>query len=93
VPLLYRRSTALLAENYFYREMGKLKITPIIAGKGQKLHRNYVENPMCYGTGRKRQIAAVNGRKLQSRDLQIVYNPKRRCRSSSLLSLALDPHS
>ena len=40
--------------------------------------------------GRLRQIAAVKGRQLQSRDLQIVYNFKRRCRSSPLLSLALN---
>ena len=42
--------------------------------------------------GRMRQIAAVKGRQLQSRDLQIVYNFKQRCRSSPLLSLALDSH-
>jgi len=40
--------------------------------------------------GRLRQIAAVKGRQLQSRDLQIVYNFKQRYRSSPLLSLALD---
>jgi len=40
--------------------------------------------------GRLQQIAAVKGRQLQSRDLQIVYNFKQRCRSSPLLSLALD---
>jgi len=40
--------------------------------------------------GRLRQIAVVKGRQLQSRDLQIIYNFERRCRSSPLLSLALD---
>jgi len=42
--------------------------------------------------GRLWQIAAVNGRQLQSRDLKIVYNSERRCRSAPFLSLALDPH-
>jgi len=41
---------------------------------------------------RLRQIAAVKGRQLQSRDLQIVYNFERRCRSSPFLSLALNSH-
>jgi len=40
--------------------------------------------------GRLRQITAVNGRQLQSRDLKIVYNSERRCRSAPFLSLALD---
>jgi len=40
--------------------------------------------------GRLRQITAVNGRQLQSRDLKIVYNSERRYRSAPFLSLALD---
>ena len=38
------------------------------------------------------QIVAVNGRQLQLCDLEIVYNSKRRCRSSPFLFLALDPY-
>jgi len=45
-PLLYRRSPTPLVGNYFYREMGKLRIVPTIVGKGQKSHRNYMENPI-----------------------------------------------
>jgi len=40
---------------------------------------------------RLRQIAAVNGKQLQSRDLKIIYSSERRRRSSPFLSLALDP--
>jgi len=46
VLLLYKRSPILLVGNYFYYEMGKLKIALIMASKSQKLHRNYIENPM-----------------------------------------------
>jgi len=40
--------------------------------------------------GRLRQIAAVNGRQLQSRDLKIVYSSEQRRHSSPFFSLALD---
>jgi len=41
---------------------------------------------------RLQQIAAVNSRQLQSRDLKIVYNSEWGCRSAPFLSLALDSH-
>jgi len=37
-----------------------------------------------------RQITALNGRQLQSRDLKIVYNSEQRRHSFLFLSLALD---
>ena len=45
-PSLYRRPPAPLVRNYFYHEMGKPKIAPTVVNKGQKLHRNHVEDPM-----------------------------------------------
>jgi len=46
VLLPHRRSPTPLVGNYFYYKMGKLKMALIIAGKGKKLHRNYVEDPI-----------------------------------------------
>jgi len=44
MPLLYRRLPELLVNNYFYYKIGRFKIVLIVAGKGQKLYKNYVEN-------------------------------------------------
>jgi len=46
VPPLYRRSLTPLVGNHFYYKIGKLKIALMIAGKGQKSHRNYMEDPI-----------------------------------------------
>ena len=46
MPPLYKRSPALLAGNHFYYEMGRPKIVLMVASKGQKLYKNYMEDPM-----------------------------------------------
>jgi len=35
-----------VAGNHPHRKMGRLRMALAMAGKGQKLHRNYVEDPM-----------------------------------------------
>jgi len=45
-PPLYRRSPVPVVGNYPYCKIGKLRIAPAIVGKGQKLYRNYVEDPI-----------------------------------------------
>jgi len=40
----HRRLLVLLIGNYPYYKMGRLKIVLIVLGKGQKPHRNYMEN-------------------------------------------------
>jgi len=45
-PLPHRRPPAPLARNYFYHEMGKLKMALTVVNKGQKSHRNHMEDPM-----------------------------------------------
>jgi len=45
-PSLYKRPLALLVRNHFYREMGRFRMAPTVVSKGQKSHRNHVENFM-----------------------------------------------
>ena len=45
-PPPHRGSLVPLAGNYPYREMGRPRIAPTVVSKGQKSHRNYIEDPM-----------------------------------------------
>ena len=45
-PPLYKRSPAPLAGDHLYCEMGRPRMVLMVASKGQKLHKNYVEDPM-----------------------------------------------
>jgi len=45
-PSPHRRPLAPLARNYPHREMGRPRMAPTVASKGQKSHRNHVEDPM-----------------------------------------------
>ena len=46
MPLLYRRSPTLLVGEHPYYKIGKPKIALIVASKGQKLHKNHMEDPI-----------------------------------------------
>ena len=46
MPLLHRRLLAPLAGNHLHCEMGRPKMAPMVVNKGQKLYKNYVEDPI-----------------------------------------------
>ena len=45
-PPLYRRSPVLLARDHPYHKIGRPKMALMVVGRGQKPHRNYMEDPI-----------------------------------------------
>ena len=71
----------MLAGNHPYRKMGRPRVAPTVAGKGQKSHRNYVEDPMGETHN------SIVRRSYKGRGYSTIYPPYGGNRAQSMASI------